>query len=273
MSEAGSRESSARTRRSAAPGAVALAAALALTFCVSGCFGPPARTGSDVRTVRIVSHEMAIGETLESIADDFYGDSGAAGYLREVNGIPESGTPDPGSVLDVPVGGEDIERYERRTEAKLHYNRGTMFADRGELGKAAEEFRAALRIDPGFADAGYNLGVVLLRSGETARAVSILRQTVAVRPEDPALLYALGAVLVDAGEKEEALSVFENVVSLAPFHEDARFSRAIVLLELGRNDEAIFHLDAYVRDFPGGKWTDRARAKLAGASAGPGEGD
>jgi predicted Zn-dependent protease len=65
------------------------------------------------------------------------------------------------------------------------------------------------------------------------------------------------------GDHEDAILVFETVVSLEPDHEDARYSRAVALLEVGRVADAVFHLDAYVRDFPAGKWTDRARATLA----------
>ena len=110
--------------------------------------------------------EVAPGETLESIADDFYGTPEAASYLRAVNDVADGRDPAEGSVLDVPVGSEDISRYEHRTEAKTHYNRGTLLAERGDLDRAAEEFRAALRVDPHFVDAGHNLGVVLLESGD-----------------------------------------------------------------------------------------------------------
>lgn len=269
MSDVGSRMSLALSPRSARALAGALAALLAVG---AGCFGPPLRTGSDARTVRIVDHELAAGESLESVADDYYGDEAAAGYLREVNSIPAGETPGPGDILEVPVGEPDLERYGRRTEAKAHYNRGTLCAGRGELGKAAEEFRSALRLDPRFADAGYNLGVTLLRFGDTAQAVSVLKQAAAVRRSDPEILYALGAALLESGRPEEALPVFENTIVLDPRHEDARFSRATTLLRLGRIDEAVFHLDAYVRDFPAGRWTSQARSELSSLGAVP-EGD
>ena len=230
---------------------------------MSGCGGPSMRTGSDSRTVQIVVHEVASGETLASIADDFYGDRAAAAYLRDVNGIPRDAVSEVGVVLEVPVGIEDIERYERRTEAKILYNRGTVLAGQGDLGKAAEEFKAALRVDPRFVDAGYNLGVVLLRAGEPSRAVAILEQVVRVRKGDTELMYALGSAQLDVGNPRAALALFEDVVDMDPSHEDGRFSRALALLELGRTDEAIFHFDAYVREFPNGEWARSARARLS----------
>jgi len=246
-------------------------AVCALALC-GGCFGPPMRTGSDSRTIRIVTHEVAPGETLESIADDYYGDPQAASYLRGVNDVPADESPSVGAVLDVPVGEEDISRYDVRTRAKVHYNRGTLLADRRELERAAEEFRSALRIDPRFTDAGHNLGVVLLGSGEVERAVAILRQTAEQRPDDPYLSYALGAALLEAGRNEEALLAFERSIAGAPRHEDARFSRALALERLGRTEEAVFHLDLYLREFPSGRWAGNARSMLHQLGEGAGLG-
>jgi Flp pilus assembly protein TadD len=247
--------------------------ALLLPLLLVGCFGPPGTTGSGVGTSRIVRHQIAAGETLASIADDYYGDPAAESYLRDVNHIAEGAATSVGEVLEVPVGETDIQRYDRRTRAKAHYNRGTLHAARGALTKATEEFQAALRVDPRFADAGYNLGVVLMRAGESERAVAVLRQTVAVRPSDPSLQYALGSALVSAGDHGGAVEVFDVVLSLSPRHEDARYSRASALLEAGRVADAVFELDAYVRDFPEGKWAARARAVLADLGSEAGSGD
>jgi len=246
------------------------AACVALVLLLAGCAAHPARTGSDARTVRIVSHEVAAGESLESIADDFYGDPAAAAYLREVNGIPEGTSPAAGALLDVPVGEPDMERYERRTSAKIHYNRGTLLADRGDHERAAEEFHSALRIDPLFADAGHNLGVVLLSMGETDRAIVVFRQTVDLRTTSADSRYALGAALLEAGRSSEALEELESVVLLAPDHQEARYARALALLRLGREAEAIFHLDSLVREFPGGASAERARGVLAEIGGGMG---
>ena len=242
--------------------------AVAGLIALQGCAGLPMTTGSDARTVQVISHEVSYGETLASIADDYYGDAEAASYLRSVNGIPKGAALESGTIIDVPVGSEDMERYERRTQAKILYNRGTTLAGQGDLGRAAEEFKAALRIDPRFVDAGYNLGVVLLRSGEPARAVAILEQVVRVRRGDPDLMYALGSARLQAGDAGAALALFEDVVAIDSGHEDARFSKSLTLLELGRIEEAVFHLDAYLREFPNGEWASAARTRLSALAAG-----
>lgn len=251
----------ARSTRSASR-LVAVVAAAGVAVGV-GCAGFPSRTWSGSPASEIVMHEVSVGESLATIADDFYGDPEAAAYLARINGIGESESVAPGDLLEVPATSEDVARYERRTEAKLHYNRGTLQADRGDLPKAAEEFRQALRIDPRFADAGYNLGVVLLMQGESRRAVAIFEQAVLVRPSDPSILYGLGKAYLDEGRDERALQSFERALAADPDHEDSLFARAIALLRLGRTEDAVVALDSYLRRFPSGAWAEQARAELS----------
>jgi tetratricopeptide (TPR) repeat protein len=244
----------------------------AVAVVAAGCAGTPSHTWSGSPASEIVTHEVSAGESLATIADDYYGDPNAASYLARVNGVDEREGVAPGDLLDVPAAPEDIARYERRTEAKLHFNRGTLQADRGDLPKAAEEFRRALRIDPRFADAGYNLGVVLLMQGESRRAVAIFEQAAGVRPSDPSILYGLGKAYLDEERHEESLASFERALAADPDHEDSLFARAVALLRMGRTEDAVVALDSYLRRFPRGEWAEQARAEL-GAIANDAEWD
>ncbi len=242
--------------------AAASAALIAVLLTVGGCALPPSKSGSGVSTVEIVAHTVSSGETLASIADDYYGTPRAAGYLADANGVESDFVPEPGALVEVPVGKDDIDRYRRRTEAKILYNRGTMLADAGNYAKAHEEFAAALRTDPRFVDAGYNLGVVLIAMGEPERAVFILEQLLKARPREPLFEFAIGKAHFDAGRVSDALTHFDRAVELDPTLEDARFARAVALLELGDREGGIFALDLYLREFPDGAWADQARGEL-----------
>jgi tetratricopeptide (TPR) repeat protein len=244
------------------PGVAARVALTAVLLVLSGCALVPSVTGSGAGTVEIVSHTVSSGETLASIADDYYGTARAAEYLADVTGMDLDLVPQPGELVDVPFGAEDIERYRLRTEAKILYNRGTMLADAGNYAKAQEEFTAALRADPRFVDAGYNLGVVLLAMGDPERAVTTLEQVLKAEPAEPLYEFALGKAHFDAGRVAEALEHFDRAVELDPTLEDARFARAVALLELGEREEGVFALDLYLREFPDGTWVDAARAEL-----------
>jgi len=241
---------------------LAAVALIAVLLALSGCALLPSKSGSGAGTVEIVSHTVSTGETLASIADDYYGTPRGAGYLADVNDVGRDFVLEPGMRIDVPVGEEDIERYRRRTEAKILYNRGTMLADAGNYAKAQEELSAALRTDPRFVDAGYNLGVVLLAMGDPERAIVILEQVLKARPGEPLSEFALGKAHFDAGRVSDALEHFDRAVELDPRLEDARFARAVALLELGEREEGIFALDLYLREFPDGTWVDSARAEL-----------
>ncbi|HYW68492.1 MAG TPA: tetratricopeptide repeat protein, partial [bacterium] len=220
-----------RLRRTGASGRrVAMFVVLLALLLAAGCSLMPTRSGSGGDTVEIVLHAVSQGETLESIGDDFYGTPRAASYLAEINGIEAGQVLEPGSTVEVPVGAEDVERYRRRTEAKIIYNRGTILADAGDYAKAKEEFTLALRADPRFVDAGYNLAVVMIATGEPERAVAILEQVMAIRPDVALFEFALGKAHFDAERVPEALEHFENAVRLDPSLEDARFAQAVALL-------------------------------------------
>lgn len=253
-----------RLRRAGAAGRLAAAsgALLAVLLLAAGCSLMPTRSGSGGDTIEIVMHAVSPGETLGSIADDFYGTPRAASYLAEINGVEAGQVLEAGSVVEVPVGGDDIERYRRRTEAKIIYNRGTTLADAGDYAKAKEEFTLALRADPRFVDAGYNLAVVMLATGEPERAVAIMEQVMAIRPDVALFEFALGKAHFDAERVPDALEHFENAVRLDPSLEDARFARAVALLAVGEQEEAVFALDHYLREFPDGMWAGNARAEL-----------
>lgn len=235
----------------------------ALGLLAHGCALLPGQSGSGVRTVEIVVHEVSEGETLSTIADDYYGTPRATDYLAGVNGVDPDIALEPGTVIEVPVGEDDLERYRRRTEAKVYYNRGTMLAEAGDYEAARDEFTLALRTDSRFVDAGYNLGVVLMASGDPTHAAAVLEQVLAVRPEDATTEFALGKALFDAGRAEEAVGHFERAMALEPEMEDAYFARAVALLSLGRRDEAVFALDSYLRRFPEGAWSPQARSRLS----------
>lgn len=241
---------------------------LSAAVILQGCGRLPGVSGSGADAIEIVAHIVSQGETMFSIADDYYGTTEAASYLADVNGTFADVALEPGALLDVPVGQADIERYRRRTEAKSFYNRGTAFAERGDLIRAAEEFKTALGIDPRFVDAGYNLGVVHLMSGDAQTAAALFDQIIPLRPNDAALHFASGKARYDAGDTQGAIDSFERVLSIEPSHEDARYARAVALYEIGLVEESVLALDLYIRECPDGTWAEEARMRLTDLARG-----
>jgi len=254
-------------RRCAAALVVIAAAALS-----AGCGWRAETTGSGLAVEETVVHTIAEGESLRSIADDYYGQPGASVYLADVNDIPEGTELETGAVIDVPVSSTDLERYRTRTEAKSHYNRGTTLAAAGDLARSEEAFRRALELDPRFVDAAYNLGVVLLARGESNRAALLFEQTAAVRPDDAEVRFAWGKALAECDRPGAAVTRFREAASLDPGMETAAYALGLALLSAGRRDEAIVALDAYLRRFPDGRWAGEARRRLTTMAGGASNG-
>lgn len=250
-------------RRRENPGRWAVLCVFGAALAVGGCAGLGRTTWSGEPVSQIVVHTVSDGETLISIADDYYGDPRGALYLAERNDIPADTVLERGAVIDVPVGPGDLDRYARRTEAKAHYNRGTLLASEGDLARSEDAFRRALELDPRFIDAAYNLGVVLLAEGEAGRAVTLLEQAAAVRPDDADVQFALGKALFDDGRTGTASERFAAAVLLDPELEEAAYALGLSLLASGRREEGVVALDAYLRRFPEGTWASDARRRLA----------
>jgi tetratricopeptide (TPR) repeat protein len=134
--------------------------------------------------------------------------------------------------------------------ADLHAALANAFMLCDDIGSAAENYKAALRIAPHLVACWCNLGIVHQRSGQTQDAISLylealrrnpghrpsrtnlVQALVATRqfaiartlllelleetPEDAELRSQLGKVCFELGETEEAVAQFERAVALAP---------------------------------------------------------
>lgn len=97
-----------------------------------------------------------------------------------------------------------------------HLTKGMAALDKGDFGQAETEFRAALKLDPGRADAHSNLGFIYLRRREFEEAIRENREAVRLAPKRPDLLRNLGFTLHWAGKTAEALEVFKQAVAVDP---------------------------------------------------------
>jgi predicted TPR repeat methyltransferase len=111
-----------------------------------------------------------------------------------------------------------------------------------QLGNADEAIRlmeAALRVDPGYADAHVNLGNVLKRTGDLESARGHYEQAIELAPASPDALNNLGTIFRAERWLTKALPLFDRALELAPDHFEAHHNRGNVLLAMGRDDEAL----------------------------------
>ncbi|HYD70469.1 tetratricopeptide repeat-containing glycosyltransferase family protein [Azospirillum sp.] len=102
-----------------------------------------------------------------------------------------------------------------------------------EPARAAEAFRAAIRLAPGLTAAHSNLGVVLRHLGRFEESLAAYAQALALRPDAADVLYNSGFALVGLGRLAEAEAVYRRVTELDPAGAGAHHQLGQLLLLRG----------------------------------------
>ncbi len=112
------------------------------------------------------------------------------------------------------------------------FNLGIMHANAGELQKAAEAYREALRIDGLFYLAKVNLATVYAQQGNYIEAEKLLREILAEQPELHEINSSLAMLLAERGRYEESRIYFLKAARLMP-------ERTRILYNLGLLENAL----------------------------------
>lgn len=139
----------------------------------------------------------------------------------------------------------------RTAEALVHYDRaraiqpappentiGSILAGQGRFDEAIAHFRAAVRMDPRYADAHNNLGVLLARQGQTAEARREYEDALRYRPRHSGALLNLARLEAAEGRPAEAIARLSSALEANPDSDGAYYSRANILAAAGRFAEA-----------------------------------
>ncbi len=117
----------------------------------------------------------------------------------------------------------------------------------GRLSPAEQCYLAALRLDPGNAQATYLMGLLALQSGNAVGAMTYLSRVVASRTDDPDALYNMGMAHVLALELGEAEAWFRKALAADPDHTTAHFGLGNLERLLGRGESWPAHYLAGIR--------------------------
>jgi protein O-mannosyl-transferase len=161
-----------------------------------------------------------------------------------------------------------------------HYNLGNLYGREDKLTEAVQQYEAALRAEPNYAEAENNLGTVLLRLrrfdeaiahhgaaarlrpeylylfnlanayadvGKPSEAMAQYQQALRLDPNASAAHHNLGLVLQGQGRNQEAMAEFRAALQLQPDYESAEHNLANRLADAGRFDEAIAHYLTAIR--------------------------
>jgi len=87
---------------------------------------------------------------------------------------------------------------------------------RGELGRAEDGYRQAIRLRPTYVEARHDLGRLLAEENRFSEAATELKQAAQLRPSHAPLLIDLGAALGRAGDLDGAVEALEQALRLRP---------------------------------------------------------
>jgi tetratricopeptide (TPR) repeat protein len=131
--------------------------------------------------------------------------------------------------------------------------RGVVLFDAGQIPRAVEDYRTALRLRPLFPDAHNNLGCALAELGRIPEATAHLEVAARLNPRSAQVQGNLGAILARTpGRLPDAIAHFGAAVRLDPGSAKAHdnLGNALALVP-GRLPEAIQQLETAVRLDPG----------------------
>ncbi len=149
--------------------------------------------------------------------------------------------------------------------ADVHNMLGVIHHDQGDLGRAQEQFEAALRINPNYTEAILNLTVTYNEIGRYEDARKLMEHLGQQKgPEGSERLepYArgkianlhaeLGKLYLALGQYEEAIREYRRALAVAPEFPDLRVKLTVALREAGRLSEGLQEIERALEEHPGG---------------------
>ncbi|MBI4936978.1 MAG: tetratricopeptide repeat protein [Nitrosomonadales bacterium] len=126
-----------------------------------------------------------------------------------------------------------------RQSRAMHFNRGNSLREANRLDEAAESYREALVLDPGFADGYVNLGNVLYEQGKLDEATENYRKALLHKPDSAQAHYNLGNALFEQDKLGEAAECYRRTAALRPDFPDAHNNLGLALQKQGDLNGAI----------------------------------
>jgi tetratricopeptide (TPR) repeat protein len=123
--------------------------------------------------------------------------------------------------------------------AEAHLNLGSLYAVRGDLGKAEAEYRTALALTPAIGGAWANLADLYRSQGRDDEAEKVLRRGLAAAPRDPGVHHALGLTLVRRRRMPEALQELRKAAELPPERARYDYVYGVALDSVGQTARAL----------------------------------
>ncbi|MGB8298431.1 MAG: tetratricopeptide repeat protein [Polyangia bacterium] len=193
-------------------------------------------------------HQVALsGEGQRVIADDghrrWHPDSGQVVFDFK-GSSPDGGGATVTSLANARAGTAPAAGQESPLTARDLYKRGCML-ESTSAEEACDAYRAALELEPEFADAHVNLGRLLHEVGDVYAALVHYRAALSLRPGDTTAAFNVGVALEDLGATIDAIAAYRRALECEPRNPDAHYNLARLLEQDGKPDLAVRHLLLY----------------------------
>ena len=241
---------------------------VALALWLHGCSKPPRGVQTQPRPEEYPAvessrtHQVAPGDTWESISETYFGSPAAAERLAKDNGGTAQEPPTPGQQVTIRIPAGEMLSVRRLAAAREPYNQGVQLLEQDQPKQAVEAFEEALRRAPEFVDARYNLGLALLRLDRSRDALAPLRDVATARPNDKDAHYALASAYFHEQRYAEALPPLDVALTLDPKFLRARFTRAMTLERMGDATRARAAWQDYLQLDATSAWAQEAKGHL-----------
>ena len=151
----------------------------------------------------------------------------------------------------------------RKSDWLLYFSRGICLHRLGQLGRADEDMKKALEINPDNPDVLNYLGYSWLEAGKNLKeARKMVEKAYDARPEDPQIIDSMGYALYRDGDYDSAKEYFERALERMPDEPAVNEHLGDTYYKLGRKTEARYQWQRALDSKPDDKAREMLQKKL-----------
>ncbi len=161
------------------------------------------------------------------------------------------------------MGSRGGSREPNRDLAIQHNELAQGYQDKGQIAKAADEYRRAILADPDYKHPWNNLAMLVMSEGNLEEADSLLRRAIAIEPRFASALYNLGSVRWDLKDYDGAEMHYRASIEADSTLLGGYNNLGALFLELNRPDQAGDVLDRGLAIYPDQPYLMKNRGLVA----------